>query len=128
MIDKHDYKSIVLHNQIIDIDINMIDLIKTLNKNKLITRGCCENWNNGYAYIIFEVNEYNLLLKNNKKFCDFVKNKVVKQSEIYYALNIYRDIKYKYDEYEKTYKKETENWQSISFPTNLINTLHNIID
>ena len=127
MSDWHEYKSIELHGEIIDVDINMIDLIKNLNKTKLITRGCCENWSDDNAYIIFEVNAYNELLKNNKNFYDFVKNVVVKQSEIYYNLNTHRHIKYDRTEYENKYKNICEIWQYITFPTSSINKLNNIV-
>lgn len=128
MSDRHAYKSIKLHDEIIDIDINMIDLIKNLNKIKLITRGCCENWyNNNNAYVIFEANAYNELLNNNKNFYDFVKSVVVEQSEIYYNLNTHRHIKYDRTEYENKYKNICEIWQYISFPTSSINELNNIV-
>lgn len=127
MKDIHKYKSIELHGEIVDIDINIIDLIKNLNEKKLITRGCCENWNNNNAYIIFEVNSLNELLKNNKNFYDFVKSNYVKKSEIYYNLNTHRHIKYDYTEYENIYKNICEIWQSITFPSSLINKLNEIV-
>lgn len=127
MRDKHQNKSIELHDKIIDIDVNMIDLIKNLNKTKLITRGCCENWSNNNAYIIFEVNAYNQLLKNNKNFYDFVKNIVVEQSEIYYNLNTHRHIKYDRTEYENKYINICEIWLYITFPSSSINELNNIV-
>jgi hypothetical protein len=127
MRDWHEYKSIELHGEIIDVDINMIDLIKNLNKTKLITRGCCENWNNNNAYIIFEANAYNELLRNNKKFYDFIKSNNVIQSKIYYNLNAHRNIDYNCMEYENKYKNICEIWKSITFPTSSINELNNIV-
>ena len=87
MKDIHKYKSIELRGEIVDIDINIIDLIKNLNQKKLITCGYCENWSNDDAYIIFEVNSLNELLKNNLNFKNFVKSDCIKKSEIYYNLN-----------------------------------------
>jgi hypothetical protein len=123
---RHESKDIELHNEIFDVDLNMIELITKINKIKLVTRGCCENWNNEYAYIIFNYNCFIELLKNNYilKFIDEYCNK----SEIYYALNDLRHIKYNDDEYNEKFKDKTEIWIYITFPNILIKDFVNIVE
>lgn len=123
----HESKDIELHDKIIDVDLNLIELITKINKNKLITRGCCENRNESYeAYIIFEYNDFVELLKNIYIF-EFV-NKFCITGNIYYAANHYRHLQYNKFEYDEKLKNETEIWISITFPTNLIKDFENIID
>lgn len=76
--ERHCAKFIKIHNVLIEININMINIIKKLNKTKLITRGCCEDIGDekNNAYIVFEYNSYVELL-NNVKISEFLKNIVV---------------------------------------------------
>ena len=107
--------------------LNILELITKINKKNLITRGCCENYNNNNnAYIIFEYNCFIELLKNND-ILKFV-NKFCSKSEIYYAQNHLRHIKYNDIEYDEKLKNETEIWISITFQTILIKDFINIID
>lgn len=123
----HQSKYIELHGESIEIDLKMIEIITKLNKKKLITRGCCENWyNKGYAYINFEYNSFIELYKNIL-ISKFV-NKFSNKGEIYYALNDLRHIKYNELEYNEKYKNETEIWICIEFPSSLINIFVKIID
>ena len=124
--ERHESKYIELHNEVIEVDLNMIELVTKLNKTKLITRGCCENWNNNYAYIIFEYNCFVELLQNISilKFID----EYCTKSEIYYALNHLRHIKYNNDEYNEKFKDQTEIWISISFSHLLIKDFVNLIE
>lgn len=126
--ERHCAKYIELHNQLIEIDLNMISVIEKLNKTKLITRGCCEDIGDekNNAYIIFEYNSYVELL-NNLKISGFFK-KYCSLSSIYYANNDLRSIEYNEFEYNNKFKNVTEIWICIRFPNCLLNKLENIID
>lgn len=124
--ESHESKYIELHNQLIEIDLNMIELITKINKKKLVTRGCCENYKNGDAYVIFEYTSFNELLEN-KYISKFINNMCTK-SKIYYAQNALRHVKYNEIEYNKNFKNITEIWICITFPNILINEFINIIE
>ncbi len=122
----HESKYIELHNQLIEIDLNLVEFITKINKKKLLTRGCCENYENNKAYVIFEYTSFIELLQNKyiSKFIDDVCTK----SEIYYANNEFRHIKYDEIEYNKNFKNLTEIWICITFPNILIDNFMNIIE
>lgn len=124
----HESKYIELHNETIEIDINMIELITKLNKDKLITRGCCENWqNSGQAYIIFEYNCFIELIElKNDNISRFINDS--NKSEVYYANNNLRHIKYNNIDYKEKFKNETEIWICVTFPTTLIQNFVNVIN
>ncbi len=125
LVNKHPSKFISLHNKKLEIDINMIEIITKLNKDKLITRGCCENTDGTNSYIIFNYEDYIKLISNNE-ILNFIKNNCT-ISDIYYAHNMYRHIKYDENEYNEKFKKQTEVWICMRFPNNLIETFVNII-
>ncbi len=125
LVNKHPSKFICLHNKKIEIDINMIEIITKLNKDKLITRGSCENTDGTNAYIIFNYEDYIELICNNE-ILNFIKTNCT-VSDIYYAHNMYRHIKYDENEYNEKFKKQTEVWICMRFPNNLIETFVNII-
>jgi hypothetical protein len=124
--ERHESKYIELHNELIEIDLNLVNLITKINKTKLLTRGCCQNYENNRAYIIFEYNCFIELLQNQYilKFIDDTCTK----SEIYYANNNLRHIKYNEAEYNENLKNITEIWICITFPNILINDFINIIE
>ncbi len=76
-INDHDSTIIKIHNEFIEIDNLIINLIVKLNKNKLITRGSCENevYNDkSCVYILFEYFSFNefIKLEENKNFKQFI--------------------------------------------------------
>lgn len=76
---KHSSIPLLLHDTLIpEVDVNMVSLIRELNRNKLITSGCCENNNDeGFAYIIFEYNSYVELVEGNKGLSDFIDSQCI---------------------------------------------------
>lgn len=117
--EMHESKIIELHGKSFDVDLNMIELIIKLNKNKLITRGCCENYKNDRAYIIFEYISFNELLQN-EHISKFI-NDVCTKGKIYYSSNGLRHLKYDEMEYNENFKNITEIWICVYFPNSSIN-------
>lgn len=124
--ERHQSKYIKLHNELIEIDLNLIELITKINEKKLLTRGCCENYENNRAYILFEYNMFIELLKN-KHILKFIDDECTK-SEIYYAINNMRQIKYNEAEYNEKFKNMTEIWIRITFSNILINDFIKVLE
>ncbi len=123
--ERHESKYIKLHNELIEVDLNMIELITEINEKKLLTRGCCENYENYGAYIVFEYYSFIELLKN-KHILKFVNDKCTK-SKIYYANNGLRHMEYNEAKYNDDLKNITEIWIFITFPNSLISDFTDII-
>jgi hypothetical protein len=85
-----------------------------------------KKYENNRAYIIFEYNCFIELLQN-QYILKFIDDKCTK-SEIYYANNNLRHIKYNESEYNENFKNITEIWICITFPNILINDFINIIE
>lgn len=118
--ERHKSQCIKLHNELIEIDLNLIELIIKLNEKKLLTRGCCENYFDNNSYIIFEYHLFMELLSQNKHILKFIDEKCSK-SKIYYANNNLRHIEYNEVEYNENFKNITEIWIYITFPNVSIN-------
>lgn len=122
---RHETQNIKLHGETIEIDINMVELMTKINKTKLTTRGCCENYDGNNAYIIFEYNCFVELL-NNDRISNFIDDFCTK-SEIYYADNKLRHIKYDNIEYNEKFKNMTEIWIYVTFSNMSLKDFENII-
>lgn len=123
--ERHQSKYITLHNELIEVDLNLIELITKINEKKLLTRGCCENYENNKAYIIFEYYSFIELLKN-KHILQFINNECSK-GKIYYANNDLRHLEYSEVEYNENFKNITEIWITIFFSSSLINDFLNAV-
>jgi hypothetical protein len=121
-INDHESKILKIHGKNIEIDNKLIDLITKLNKNKLITRGSCENFSFGknkksYAYVLFDYFDYIDLIKNQN-----IENFIKLNCNIgvpYYALNEIRHIEFKMKEYETKYN-DKEVWIMLYFNESII--------
>jgi len=101
----------------------MVPLIQQVNKEKLITRGCCENnENEGFAYVIFEYNSYMELRERNQGLCTFIDSHCT-TSDPYYSRTTLRHRTYDPLEYETHFKHDNEVWIYIQFPHTEINQM-----
>jgi hypothetical protein len=129
LIKTNDHESIILniHNENIDVDLALVDLIKKINHKKLITRGSCEDFtfknDPGISYVLFEYKSFMELFNKNEIFKQFFNDeKRCIISEPYYAFNDLRHIQinkqilndYLLELNNKT-NIENEIWISVSF-------------
>lgn len=129
LIKTNDHESIILniHNENIEVDLSLVDLIKKINYNKLITRGSCEDLtfknDPGISYVLFEYKSFMELYNKNELFKQFFNDdKRCVISKPYYALNNLRYIqidKQILNDYllklNDNGEMENEIWISVSF-------------